>query len=43
MKHLTSSPGRIVYLLALGLLSNLPLLWPTPEAQAESFNAKPGA
>ncbi len=43
MTHLKSTLARFVCLLALGLLTNLPLLWPTPKAQAESFNAKPGA
>lgn len=43
MNSMTSTLGRCVYLLALGLLSNPALLWLTPEAQAESFNAKPGA
>ena len=43
MTHLRSMLAQFVCLLALGLLTNLPLLWPTPKAQAESFNAKPGA
>lgn len=43
MTRLTPTPGRVVYLLALGLLSTPPFLWPTSEAQADSFNAKPGA
>ena len=43
MTSITPLPGRFVYLLALGLLSNPLFPWPTSEAQADSFNAKPGA
>ncbi len=42
MNRTTSTLGRFVFLLALGLLSNPILPWLTPEAHAESFNAKPG-
>ncbi|MBS0170218.1 MAG: DUF3617 domain-containing protein [Nitrospira sp.] len=43
MTRMTPPLGRFVYLLGLGLLSNPLFLWPTSAAQAESFNAKPGA
>ncbi len=43
MSRTTSTLGRFAFLSALGLLPSPFLPWPTSEAQAESFNAKPGA
>ncbi len=43
MHRTTARFDRVLFALALGLLSSPILPWLTSEAQADSFNAKPGA